>query len=338
MAKVKLFGGVTYNAFGVDEGSHSDDLKETLTQAYGNYSWNSNTKLLANFNDTLSGSNFDGSYENIDHFQVYKTLGEQDTLHKVCQTENPTQRLIEDFAVGDLCDYQYYIFGICNNTMDVNGVQVNIKTISPLVSDKIQLHRGTVSVIGLVPTEEDNIYTIDEDNIWQLDINLTNDGYTLNTDKTFYQTQNAYGKATGGNRKQRTMSITGLLGKIDCSGDSQYIDTYDDIINWENFVSSNSLKMLIDLRGLITIGDTDANPTFQYDTNDNHDVSVTFTFNQLNDIDTVDVLGMIVPINPLYYEYLSDSEGALLKDTIEVDADNKYHEYLASPLLDGGLI
>ena len=59
MAKVKLFGGVTYNAFGVDEGSHSDDLKETLTQAYGNYSWNSNTKLLANFNDTLSGSNFD---------------------------------------------------------------------------------------------------------------------------------------------------------------------------------------------------------------------------------------------------------------------------------------
>ena len=59
--------------------------------------------------------------------------------------------------------------------MDVNGVQVNIKTISPLVSDKIQLHRGTVSVIGLVPTEEDNIYTIDEDNIWQLDINLTNE-------------------------------------------------------------------------------------------------------------------------------------------------------------------
>ena len=94
MAKVKLFGGVTYNAFGIDEGSHSDDLKETLTQAYGNYSWNADTKLLANFNDTLLGSNFDGSYENIDHFQVYKTLGEQDTLHKVCQTENPTQRVI----------------------------------------------------------------------------------------------------------------------------------------------------------------------------------------------------------------------------------------------------
>ena len=26
MAKVKLFGGVTYNAFGIDEGSHSDDF------------------------------------------------------------------------------------------------------------------------------------------------------------------------------------------------------------------------------------------------------------------------------------------------------------------------
>ena len=31
MAKVKLFGGVTYNAFGVDEGSHSDDLKDINT-------------------------------------------------------------------------------------------------------------------------------------------------------------------------------------------------------------------------------------------------------------------------------------------------------------------
>lgn len=150
MAKVKLFGGVTYCAFGVDEGSHSQEMIQTPpTQTYGNYNWNTDTRMLANFNDTLVGSNFDGSYENIDHFQVYKTLGEQDTLHKVCQTKNPTQRVIEDFTVGDLCDYQYYIFGICNNTMDVNGVQVNVKTISPLVSDKIQLHRGTVSVIGL---------------------------------------------------------------------------------------------------------------------------------------------------------------------------------------------
>ena len=339
MAKVKLFGGVTYCAFGVDEGSHSQEMIQTPpTQTYGNYNWNTDTRMLSNFNDSLSGSNFDGSYENIDHFEVYKTLGESNRLHKVCQTENSAQRVIEDFTVGDLCDYKYNIFAVCKNTMTVNDTEVNVETISPFVSDKIQLHRGVISVIGLVPTDKENTYTIDEDNIWQLDINVTNDGYTLNTDKTFYQTQNAYGKATGGNRKQRTMSITGLLGKIDCSNDSEYVDTYDDIINWENFVSSNSLKMLIDLRGLITIGDTDVNPTFQYDTNDNHDVSVTFTFNQLNDIDTVDVLGMTLPINPLYYEYLADSEGALLKDTVEVDSNNKYHEFLASPLLDGGLI
>lgn len=44
--KSKIVRRSTYNAFGIDEGSHSDDLKETLTQAYGNYSWNSDTKLV----------------------------------------------------------------------------------------------------------------------------------------------------------------------------------------------------------------------------------------------------------------------------------------------------
>ncbi|RGF95089.1 hypothetical protein DXA10_07625 [Firmicutes bacterium AM55-24TS] len=78
MAKVKLFGGVTYCAFGVDEGSHSQEMIQTPpTQTYGNYNWNTDTRMLSNFNDSLSGSNFDGSYENIDHFEVYKHLENQ---------------------------------------------------------------------------------------------------------------------------------------------------------------------------------------------------------------------------------------------------------------------
>lgn len=334
MAEVKLYGGVTYNAFGVDEGSHIQELKDKLLkQKFNSYSWNRETKLLANFNGSLSGSNFNGDFENIDRFQIYKTIGEKNKLHKVYETDNATQRIIEDFTVGDLCDYQYYVYPVCKDTINIDNCDVEIETISPILSEPVRLHNGIISVIGLKQDENDkNTYLIDEDNVWQLQLNVTNEGYTLNTDKTFYQTQDTYGKETAGNRKQRSVSISGLLGKIDCSS-NEYVDTYDYIIDWESFCASGSPKMLIDLRGIITIGDIDVNPTFSYKTTPNHEVSVSFTFTQLNSIDNVDILGRHILINPLYYIYLSDVDSILLKDTTPpTDTDKEHNRYLAASL------
>ena len=321
---VKLYGGCTYHLFGIDEESQSDNdefKRQFIDVKLGSYPWKASTKLLANFNDNINGGNYGGSFSNVKGFKVYKTIGETDKLYKVCETTSPLQRIVEDFTVGDLCDYQYYIYAICDNVIDVDGTKTHVETLSPIISKPIKLHRGVISIIGLVETDK-NTYSIDENNVWQLQLNVTNDGYTLNTDKTFYQTQSAFGKMSGGRRKQRSIPMKGLLGKIDCSA-GDYMDTYDHIIDWENFTASSNMKMLIDLRGIITLGDIDINPSFSYEETANHEVSVSFTFNQLNSIDNADVLGRMLPINPLYYTYLSDSEHVLLKD--------KDDAYLASP-------
>lgn len=321
---VKLYGGVTYHLFGIDEGSHSDneEFKQYFTDTkLGSYAWNTSTKLLANFNNNLNGGNYGGNFKNIKRFKIYKTIGNKNKLYKVAETNSPMQRIVEDFTVGDLCDYQYYIYAVCDNVININGEQICVETLSPIISEPIKLKRGVVSVIGLTEVGK-NTYAIDEDNVWQLQLNVTNDGYTLNTDKTFYQTQNTYGKSSGGNRKQRSIPIKGLLGKINCSN-GEYTDTYDDILDWENFAASNSLKMLIDLRGIITFGEINIDPSIGYENTSNHEASVSFTFNQLNSIDNIDVLGRVLPINPIYYTYLAGSENALLKDINNV--------YLAAP-------
>ena len=332
---VKLYGGVTYHAFGIDEGSYSQDesFKQSFTDIKsGAYPWKPSTKLLANFNNTLSGSNYDGDFGNVNRFQIYKTIGGEKTLHKVCETKTAAQRIIEDFTIGDLCDYQYYVYPICKNTISINDNDIEVETISPIILEPVRIHNGIVSVIGLIQDKDDkNTYYIDENNVWQLALNVSNDGYTLNTDKTFYKTQNAYGKMSGGNLKQRSIPISGLLGKIDCSS-SEYVDTFDHIIDWENFAASNSMKMLIDLRGIITLGDINVDPSFAYENTPNHEVSVTFTFIQLNSINNVDVLGRHLLINPIHYQLLKENQDSLLQDTMLADTNDEYNEYIASPL------
>ena len=256
MAVLTLHGGVTYNLAEVGENiaSASQTFRDKFVKnKCGDYSWTDNTKLLANFNRNISGSNFGGDFGNIIKFVIFKTIGRQTRLHKVCETVNSLQRVIEDFTVGDLCDYQYYVFAVCNNTIDVNGTQVSVEGITPIISKTVNIHSGIVSVIGLKEAGN-NVYTIDENNVWHIQYNLRDDGYTLNTDKTFHQTQHAYGKETAGNRKQRSVPISGLLGNVNCP-DGKFVDDFDYIIEWENFAASSTPKMLIDVRGIITIGD-----------------------------------------------------------------------------------
>ena len=312
MAVLKLYGGATYNLAGVN--NNTDNMVATIKNTIyntkcGDYEWGKETKLLANFNQHLSGSDFGGDFGYIKRFAVYKTMGEKPTLHKVCVTDNSAQRIIEDFTVGDLCDYQYHIHAICHNPIDINGLTVDMEAIVPILSDTIQLHTGTISVIGLKETS-DNLYEIDEDNVWLIRYNTENNGYTLNTDKTFHQTQHISGKETAGNRAQRSVPISGLLGKVDCST-GEYTDTYDYIIDWERFAASSTPKMLVDLRGIVSIGDIDTNPQFVYQDTYNHEAAVSFTFMQTNSIDASDVLGRAIPFNPIYYMYLAE---ALLKE------------------------
>ena len=108
-------------------------------------------------------------------------------------------------------------------------------------------------------------------------------------------------------------NIKGLLGKIDCET-KQYSDTYDYIKEWMVFARTNSLKLLIDLRGFIIPCDIKNNSVSYSEQSLN--AEVTFDIEQLNDLDNVEIHG-----RPLLSDFangqriLADVNGVLLKDS-----------------------
>ena len=154
---------------------------------------------------------------------------------------------------------------------------------------------------------------MDIDNIWHLKLNLTDSGLTQTIDKTFYTNQSMYSKMSGGNNAAITKNVKGLLGKIDCET-KQYSDTYDYIKEWMVFARTNSLKLLIDLRGFIIPCDIKNNSVSYSEQSLN--AEVTFDIEQLNDLDNIEIHG-----RPLLSDIangqrvLADVNGVLLKDS-----------------------
>lgn len=325
MASVTLYGGCSYCNLLLKENNGttlSDEDKSVLTTSpFNGYEWDKNTVMNAPFSSDLSGSNFAGGFQNISRFKIYKKLGNQPKFHKIYDSDNVNMRVVEDYIVGDKCSYEYYIYPVCE---DSNGSEV---VSSPIKTDSISLNSGRVRIIGLIQDEEDSsVYSIDLNNVWGLDLNLTNEGFTSNTKKTFSDTLHAYQKETHGNGNYRTFSLQGLLGKYDCFS-SEYIDTYDDIIEWENFINSNQLKVIIDLRGIITPGDIESN-SFTYELNGKI-VSVNFNFRQLDDLEHMTILAEPCITNPIYNSFLADVNGLYLQSD-EDTSDTKNLTYLTA--------
>lgn len=324
MASLNLYGGCAYCNVLLKNSTSTyliESEKDNLTDnPFKDYVWDDDTVIAANFkNNSLSGSNFAGSYGNVSYFKIYKTFSNQPKLHEVFTTANANIGVIEDFTVGSACPYTYYIYPICQ---DENGNE----TIGSIIeSNPVELNDGIVRIIGLIQDEKDlDKYYIDLDNIWHFSLNISNTGFTNNMAKTYNDTLHQYQKEVKGNGNYRTFTVEGLLGKYDCEK-HDYIDTYDDIIEWEKFMNNDQLKMAIDLRGIVSLGSIESN-SFQYDEVGAQDVAVSFAFRQLEDLDHVTVINNQLPTNPTDTRVLVDSNNIALQAT--ADSNNETNPYL----------
>lgn len=325
MASLKLMGGCIYCNVLLKECENNEvpnqtELKSLTKKPFADHVWDDNTVIMANFNSSsLAGSNFEGSYGNVKYFKIYKTFSEQPKMHKVYTTTSSEVGVIEDFTVGSACPYTYYVYPICEET-DANGNTYEV--IGSMIQSKpIELHDGIIRVIGLIQDEENpDLYYVDTKNLWHFDLNISDTGFTNNMSKTYTDTLHQYPKEIKGNGNYRTFPIEGLLGRYDCDK-QDYIDTYDDIIEWEKFMNNDELKMAIDLRGIVSLGSIDTN-SFQYSENGANEVSVSFTFKQLEDLEHVTVINHQLPANPLTHDLLADVDVVALKGKKNINDDN----------------
>mgnify|MGYP003304864525 CR=1 FL=1 len=106
---------------------------------------------------------------NIDHFEIYKIVGEKSKMYYVGTMPVAGDNYLEDYIVGSLCDYQYYICPVTllNGTQNAFNVINVISTVDSTnddigaKKDPLRFNNQAVRIIGLKQDEENpNLFSI----------------------------------------------------------------------------------------------------------------------------------------------------------------------------------
>lgn len=253
-------------------------------------------------------------------FDVYKCIEGSNKLHKVYSTQDGNDTVIEDFIVGSNCKYSYYIYPVYKSAKDIklSGNQRQMINYlcygEPCVSPPIVYDSNAVMMLGLIQDENaSNVYSIDYNKAWKLELNLENSGTTLNMDKTFSDSQNQFPQMTVGNRLYNTTAIKGLIGRIDCTT-GEYVEDFDFLTEWEKFVSDNTLKLLKDIRGRLIPCGVEAS-AFEYMSVPTTPTTVSFNVRQLDSLENITILGRAIKFNPVRHKILSATTSDLLANS-----------------------
>lgn len=318
--EISLYGNAVYKALTVINNFDSD--LDEYAQIWYNWYWSEKTQLLSNFNGTTNGicesvytdniSLLSGEAEKqIVGFRVYRRNGLENNLYEVANILDPDVRIIEDYTVGDNCEYKYYIYPIIGVLKDgkIDGASF-VGSITE--TDSIILNEGVDKVFALKEIA-DRVYEVDTSQVWRLYLNLKDGGYTLNTDNVFYDTLSRYGQEYVGQKNYITKSVEALIGTICPDTCDDYIDTYDMLNSWNSFVTSNCMKCLVELRGLVLPGAFENNMQIKYIETDTRPASASFTWRQTADLDIIKIYATCIPFNPASNEVaLVSSDGKTL--------------------------
>lgn len=309
-SKVILYDNVYFTNMTLLNNSDAYNIDDFINSEWR---WVDNTQLLASFNGSFNGADaITIGNSKLIGYKVYKSIGDSVKLYKIAETA-PNETIIEDFIVGDNCEYKYYIYPLFQDQLNENLYYPN----NAIETNEIMLHYATNKVVSL-KNMGGEIYCADLDGIWRIMLNLEDNGYTIKNAKTFADSLNTYTQEYVGNMKYITKSVSGLIGMIDCYTDCEIIDTYDMLISWNDFVTSANLKCYIDSRGLILPGNFETDPNIEYSKCSKSYATAKFNWRQKSDLDIIKIYATIIPYNPIH-------EGSLYSDDSLhlISVDNK---------------
>ena len=159
--------------------------------------WTEQTQLLVKFNGNFNGAALEtaDSNSNLVGYKVYKKIGNEDrSVYKIADIDNTSLTVCEDFLIGANCEYQYFVYPVFSPANNEKKLSPN----DPAVSDVLTLSYVPIKTVGLSKID-DNIYTVDIDNVWRFELNVEDNGYTLNNSKTFMDSLNRYNQEYVGN-------------------------------------------------------------------------------------------------------------------------------------------
>lgn len=108
------------------------------------------------------------------------------------------------------------------------------------------------------------IYTVDENNIWQFDLEMESGQITQNMNKTLYNNFGTFPKTNKSNNNYKSSSFSCLFGEV--SPSREYYEPSDKLDEWAKFINNGRNKLLKDVKGnawIIDILDSNVKPNVQ---------------------------------------------------------------------------
>ena len=197
--------------------------------------FNQNTSLLVTFADGYDGVGMIGNLEGY-IYTIYRedvTLG---TTMEYVGTITNGELTLTDYNINNHHQYQYLIF-----------VETADYICTPQETDPINTCWNSWSIIGLMETDDKNMFIVDSKNIWELNFALESGDQIQNIDRVEYKNLTQYPKVSQGRSNYVSGSLSCLLGNVNNIG--VYQENYDLLEKWRAFINNSGLKLLKDRRG-----------------------------------------------------------------------------------------
>lgn len=282
---IKIYGGQDVNYMWIKNGT-STNLEVEDVNSEGIYSpmWDNRTIALATFNDTLSASDINNT-DSIVGYKIQRKNIKENILYKVADLP-PNRMRIQDYNVNNKNTFQYYITPI----FEIEGV----KTLgSPIITDNVSVDWTAWSIVGTKLTSVEDVYEVDEDNIWSFELNINSDPFKPVFDKTFQDGFGRFPKESVGNRNYIESGLETLFGSVSCDG--EYInDSVELLEKWESFCANDQLKLIKDTKGRVLPIDIKETSSKYMDDTTEQVITTSLSFVQLADNKEISVYGLAV--------------------------------------------
>lgn len=239
--------------------------------------WDGTTLMLAPFNSDINGGNVVGLSDNVIAWQIYKRKPDDSVFTFVAKVP-AAQYKVSDFNVLNNDEYQYTIFAETENYISAPLEQ----------KDFVKASWWNWSIVGLNDSGTNGLYYADSDNIWLFDTMLTSSGFDQNIDKYIVENFTQFPKISSGKKNYLSSSITAFLNNIK---DGRYVDTVEQYNRFVDFIAQPTPKLLRDRKGNGWVVSTMGNNMRYIDESVEQITQVSFNFVQLNDIQSVNVIG-----------------------------------------------
>lgn len=277
--KISLYSPLVFDYIDVKKSVLTQEQYEsTYGETYAP-SWDTDSILVANFNGDINADDSSGLDSIIQKWGVYRQEKNSDVQVNVALLDKEILSF-EDYLVATNNEYIYRIYP-----------ETDTEIGSIITSNTVETCWKNWVVLGLNPTNDENVYELDNNNVWLFNYNLESSENTQNLSKTVYNNFTKFPKISQGKKNYLTGNVKCLIGKFI---NSKYYDSRKIVEVWTDFVNNNGKKILKDRKGnLYEINILES--SFDYaDETYEQIVSLSFNWIQTGDLSTIDYKVIVV--------------------------------------------